>query len=337
MSSSLARRASFGGPAQRLLTQGIGEAELRLLRAFLAAVEAGGLSAAAVELQIDLSTVSRQFRELEAWLGVPLARRGRSGFSLTPAGEQLHVLTREWFGTTSDFADNLTALGAASRPLLRLGVVDALVTAQGCAGAGHVPRLLARLIDAEPGVRLNLRTMRPVDIEREVLAGSLDGGILAARPPAAGLAQYRLYSERSSLYVAPGHPCHADPERELDEDGFRQLALVTDPYFDSIPLPGLATLFAANARIRADSIEGVALLVSTGRFAGYLPDHVVQETRALSALRSVCPGRVSYQQDIVLTCHAGNVAPLIRCLIRWIEDLAPGADTDGADAPANET
>lgn len=322
-SSSLSRRASFGGPAQRLLAQDIGEAELRLLRTFLAAVEAGGLSAAAIELQIDLSTVSRQFRELEQRLGVPLARRGRGGFRLTAEGERLHMLSRAWFATTTTFANDLAALGDSSRPTLRLGVVDALLTGGSDAGARHFSRLLARLIDSEPGVSLVLQTLRPMEIEREVLAGGLSAGILAARPPAAGLIQYPLYSERSDLYVGPGHPLHGDPNRELSQDDLRKLALVTDPYFDSIPLPGLTSLFAANTRTRADSIEGVALLVATGRFVGYLPAHVVQETRMLQSLRPVCPDRLSYWQDIVLTCRAGNVEPLIRRMIRWLEEPKP--------------
>ena len=35
----------------------------------------------------------------------------------------------------------------------------------------------------------------------------------------------------------------------------------------------------------ADSIEGVALLVASGRYAGLLPDHLVQGCSALAGLR----------------------------------------------------
>ena len=80
LTSSVALRADFGGGALPGLDS-LGERELRLLRSFAVVVSAGGLSPAAATLGVDLSTVSRQLRETEAWLGVALARRGRGGFA----------------------------------------------------------------------------------------------------------------------------------------------------------------------------------------------------------------------------------------------------------------
>lgn len=159
---------------------------------------------------------------------------------------------------------------------------------------------------------------------------------MAARSPAAGLVLYPLYSERSNLYVAPGHPRYATADQDLATEDLAALSLVTDPCFDSIPVPEIASLFAGYARVRADSIEGVALLVASGRYAGTLSDPVVQDVRSLETFRAVCPSRLSYRQDIVLTCRAGNVDPSMRRLIRWVEGggaatLSPGgaAGVDG--------
>lgn len=66
-----------------------------MLRLFSAVVASGGLSAAAAALQVDLSSVSRQFKRLEARVGVNLARRGRSGFCLSAAGKTLHDTSRQ--------------------------------------------------------------------------------------------------------------------------------------------------------------------------------------------------------------------------------------------------
>ena len=100
---------------------------------------------------------------------------------------------------------------------------------------------------------------------------------------------------------------------------FRSLALVTDPYPDTIPHAGLRPLFAQNARTRADSIEAAALLVRSGRFAGYLPEHLVQHTGALAGLRAVAPAQLSYRQDIVLGCRQGKADPVLRRLLRLLQ------------------
>lgn len=313
-SSSLAPDASQAP----LSPDSLGEAELRLLRTFATTVAAGGLSAAAVELQLDLSTVSRQFRELEAWLGATLARRGRGGFALTPEGERLHALTRQFFGTMQALAGDLAAIAPGHTPVLRLGVVDALLTAQPLGGGADLPALLARLGDEVPGLSLHLHTLRPREIERELLAGALDAGILAANAPPAGLEQHLVYAETNHLYVGPGHPWHAQPPEDPTPAALQQLALVTDPYPDTIPHAGLRPLFAANPHTRADSIEAAALLVRSGRYAGYLPEHLVQHTTALAGLRAVCPARLSYQQDIVLCCRHGKADPVLRRLLRLL-------------------
>jgi LysR family transcriptional regulator, glycine cleavage system transcriptional activator len=64
---------------------------LHALRAFAAVYSHGGVRAAARELGIAHSSISRHVAELNTWLGVPVARvgRGKRGLALTPQGEVL--------------------------------------------------------------------------------------------------------------------------------------------------------------------------------------------------------------------------------------------------------
>ena len=64
---------------------------LNALRAFALAVEKGGVRAAARELAVSHSAVSRHLAELERWLGIPLLERDRSPrvFAVTPQGQRL--------------------------------------------------------------------------------------------------------------------------------------------------------------------------------------------------------------------------------------------------------
>ncbi len=68
---------------------------LHLLRAFSTVRRAGGVSRAAEALQLTQSAVSKQVRELEDWVGVPLFERTRNRLALTPAGERYEEAVRE--------------------------------------------------------------------------------------------------------------------------------------------------------------------------------------------------------------------------------------------------
>jgi LysR family transcriptional regulator, glycine cleavage system transcriptional activator len=64
---------------------------LAALRAFEATVRLGGLSHAAVELNLTTSAISHQLRRLEESLGTRLLERttGAGGIRVTPAGARL--------------------------------------------------------------------------------------------------------------------------------------------------------------------------------------------------------------------------------------------------------
>ena len=61
------------------------------LRIFLAVAREGSISAAAKQLAVQHSTVSRRLRALEISLATPLLERKTSGYQLTEAGEELRL------------------------------------------------------------------------------------------------------------------------------------------------------------------------------------------------------------------------------------------------------
>ena len=61
---------------------------LHLLRAFSTVARFGGVSRAAEALHLTQSAVSKQIKDLETWVAVPLFERTRKRLALTPAGER---------------------------------------------------------------------------------------------------------------------------------------------------------------------------------------------------------------------------------------------------------
>ena len=73
----------------------LSDLDLRLVRVFLAVVDASGVSAAQMTLNVGSSTISTQLATLETRLGFRLCDRGRGGFKLTPKGAMLDVYKRQ--------------------------------------------------------------------------------------------------------------------------------------------------------------------------------------------------------------------------------------------------
>lgn len=286
----------------------ISDVDIRLLRIFCVVAASGGLSAATNELQADLSTVSRYVKDLEDKLGVRLCNRGRSGFSLTPHGVLVHSAAQDLFRALKTFQENIDALHDDPVGQLKLGVMDALLSDP----LFGLPPALRAYRRKAPRVVVRLAVSKPSDIERLVLSGELDAGVVASRTRHPGLHYRLLYQERSSLYCSEHHPFFRRPDSDISASGAGPLDLVEDPYTDSLPVEGFDSTFRRAAT--ADSLEAVALLVASGDYVGFLPDHYAAMMSRTTALRKIRPDVFSYEQGIELAWRTGPMNPFVKGL-----------------------
>lgn len=120
-----------------------------LLRAFLAVAQAGSLSGAARDLNISQPTIGRHIQALEEQLGVDLFQRHAKGLNLTETGvELLHHAQN-----MADAASRL-ALAASGQQADVAGTVR--LTASVFVAHHILPPVLAKLRQAEPGIKLEL-------------------------------------------------------------------------------------------------------------------------------------------------------------------------------------
>lgn len=160
--------------------------DLRQLRYFLAVGEALHFGRAAERLHISQPPLSRQIRQLEEQLGVPLFTRGRSGVTLTAAG--------------------LAFLPEVRRTLAQAGKAVAAARAAGRGGEGGqfavgtttvfdrsaIPDWLEPLRERFPGWRIATRGQHSIRLVREVLNGTLDAALIGLHTQAPGLAVHTV-------------------------------------------------------------------------------------------------------------------------------------------------
>ncbi|MEU6038207.1 LysR family transcriptional regulator [Actinomadura sp. NPDC047616] len=179
--------------------------ELRQLRTFEAVVRHRTVTDAANALGMAPSSVSEQIRTLERSLGVALFERTPKGMRLTGPGERLLGWARRLLDQVEQARREVT--GGAQR--LRLGALETIA-------ATHVPRVLARLAERRPGLRVDVHPgASRDDLLADVTAGRLDAALLLDTGAALGdlgfpsppepLAFLDVDAVPLALVAAPGH------------------------------------------------------------------------------------------------------------------------------------
>lgn len=254
----------------------LNEADLKLLRIFSVVVECGGFSAAEAELGISRSAISQHMADLELRLGMVLCQRGRAGFQLTTEGREVYQATLRLIATIENFRAEINALRNHLRGELNIGITDNLVTAPQM----RVTKAIHALKQKGPDIRVNIRMIPPVQIERGVLDGQLHVGIIPAGRALPGLQVLPLYDEVSHLYCASQHPFFTTNDQLLDEATIAAADAVAPAGLTNLPLRVTAT---------ATDREGVAFLILTNCYIGFLPTHYARQWEERKLIRAIRP------------------------------------------------
>ena len=176
--------------------------ELRHLRYFVAVAETENVSRAALHLHISQPAVSRQVRDLEDEIGLPLLRRVGKSVRLTDAGRVFLNEARAILNGTNEAVVKTRVVGGKSETELQVGDFP-LVAAR------IMPRLLRSYQEAMPNVHVKLHDW---PVEKEIAAvrqGRLQLAIII--PPLTGnvrreLRFQELVTIRVCLAVSRNHP-----------------------------------------------------------------------------------------------------------------------------------
>ena len=272
--------------------------DLRLLMVFDAVVRHGGFGAAQVELNVGISTISNHISALETRLGVRLCKRGRGGFKLTEEGAVVHLETRKLLQTVDAFSLNVSLLKGHLVGTLRLGIVDAIASDP----ANLLHDAIRDFMALPNDVRFEMRQNAPQELQDQVGNGALDLAIGSFPHKVAGLAFQPLYQEAHSLYCGAAHRLFAVPAGDLRLADLQAEAVVGRGYWrDSHH----SELGFSNIRAVVYEIEPQLILIRSGAFIGYLPDHFAKPWVAAKALRCLSPVAPGFSVGFDLVTRKG--------------------------------
>jgi len=189
---------------------------LNALRAFAFAHAHTGVRAAARELGVAHSAISRHLAELESWLGVPLREPGsaRSAWTLTPQGEVLAKAVQTGL-------QEITAAVAAIREA-RSPFVVSISAAPSVAARWLLPRLPA-LERAHPRIEISLLVNQRLEDPR---AAGVDIALRMGAGPWAGVQCEPLMDD--ALYPVLSPSLWKEHGRPADPRGLSGLRLLHD-------------------------------------------------------------------------------------------------------------
>jgi LysR family glycine cleavage system transcriptional activator len=165
---------------------------LDLLVGFESAARHLSFTKAGEELFLTQSAVSRQIKELEDQLGVPLFVRRHRALALTEAGQQFYASAAQVLSTMRTATERLRVQSGKRRPL-------SVTTTHSFAALWLIPRLAGFTRD-HPGVDVRITAdTRVQDLERD----GLDVAIRHGPPSLAGPNAIRLMGEKVFPVASP--------------------------------------------------------------------------------------------------------------------------------------
>lgn len=255
---------------------------LREMAIFAQVVDSGGFSAAARQLELTTSAVSRHVSRLEAHLGGRLLHRTTRSLALTELGQQVHAACARMLSTAREI--HALAGSYSARPN---GVIR--VTAPIVFGQIWLAPKLAGFMDAYPEVEVRLTLVdRTVDLIEE----GADVAIRIARELAPGVAARPLCAMRYVLVASPAylaaHPAPATPEALLEH---RCSHLGYAPFGDNWTLRrgDAKVAISVPARLTINNSAAILAMVEAGGGIGLVPDFTARAALDAQRVHQVLP------------------------------------------------
>ncbi len=257
---------------------------LKEMAIFAQVVDSGGFSAAARQLGLTTSAVSRHVARLEAHLGARLLQRTTRALSLTELGKQVHQACVRMVGTAREVHALAGSYGARPNGIVRLSAP--VVFGQ----TWLAPRLPA-FLDRYPEVDLRLSLSdRAVDLIEE----DMDLAIRIATRLAPGLAARPLCRFRHVLVASPAYlAAHGAPAGPSALPAHRLCYLGYAPFGPDWTMRRqgdmVAVTIAGAARVTIDNSAAILGLVEAGGAIGLVPDFTARAALLAGRVRQVLP------------------------------------------------
>lgn len=288
------------------------------LRVFLTVAEERSFSRAAVRLFRTQSAVSQAVRRLETDLHEVLFDRTTREARLTEAGRTLKDYAERVLNVAEEAEKAVRDLKDMRRGRVVIGANEA--------GVEVLIPLIARFREVHPGVEFDVRRFASRLLGAEVLAASLDFGVVTFSPPEKGLKTVVLGSDELVVLSHPRHPFARKSHVTLEEFGRATVVAHSDPsparervlrrYKErGIPL---------NIKVSLPSLDGVKRAVERGMGVALLPRRTALSEIEAGRLAATTLPELRRPRDLRLVYRAaGNFGNSAHAFLEMVKGARP--------------
>jgi LysR family transcriptional regulator, hca operon transcriptional activator len=298
--------------------------ELRHLRYFIAVAEEGSLTVAAEKrLHTAQPSLSRQIRDLEYEVGVPLLTRSVHGVELTAAGRVFLDHARLALTQVEATIEAARRAAQPSKPTFALG----FLTGQ---EMDWLPEVMRVLRDELPKIEVTVSSQYSPDLAQSLLRGKLD---LAFMRPEAQMPDldYRIIVREPLIVVLPSDHRLASRDaialKDIAGETFigmsntaPTLRVIIDGYLERSGL----NLQQAH---RVDNLAMAMSLVASTRGVALLPEYAKNFLPWAVTSR---PAGEPVTIDLVVGYHKANTSPILKSFLSRIDQLTVGLSEKAA-------
>jgi LysR family hca operon transcriptional activator len=290
--------------------------ELRHLRYFVAVAEEGSLTVAAERrLHTSQPSLSRQIRDLEYEVGVPLLKRSVHGAELTAAGKAFLDHARLALAQAEAAREAARRAARPEKPGFALG----FLTGQ---EMDWLPEAMHVLRDELPNIDITVTSEYSPVLADALLRGRVDLAFMRRETDAADLA-YRTVTEEPLVVVLPS-------DHRLAGRGSIELREITGETFVSVSqtAPALRRVlddYIGHTGLRitptheADNLAMAISLVASTRSVALLPRYV-QNFLPWSVISRPIKGKAP-AIDLVIGHHKANASPILKKFLARVDEL----------------
>lgn len=285
----------------------VSDFDIKLLKIFKTVCESGSFTAAESVLGISRSAISLHMSDLESRLGIRLCQRGRAGFAITEEGKQILQQVDVLMAAIEDFRIQANQIHNQLKGEFSIGIINNLVTMP----SSYITQSLAQLSSESEDIHINISMSTLSDIECKIMDGRLQVGAIPMMTPLSGLNYVDLYEEKSYLYCGKNHPLFEQADQVKPADLLHHNS-VTPSY--TIPPAALKLHQKMRGNATAGDREGIAFLILTGKFLGFLPDHFAKKWLLEGSMKPILADRFHYSTRICMVTKKGSKPNMILAL-----------------------
>lgn len=262
--------------------------DLRLLRVFVVLADAGGFSDAQITLNLSQSTLSTHLAELEKRVGAKLCLRGRHKFRLTDVGQATYDAARKLFADIDDFQARISSVSGGVTGRLKIGASEGIFTSPHLG----LHKIIKRLMKPDFDIFVDVFLGTPSELEQRLSDGDRDVVLGPLTQKIAGMVYRPYYNEPHYLYCGKSHPLFARRDNTITQDVVDATGFSVRAYrqFDDLFRVGHPR---AGASIM--QMEAQLMMILSGHFVGFLPDHFAEPWVKDGMLRAIKPRSYTFK------------------------------------------